>query len=396
MFLFALFLLLLYLAALSARLPWRPRIDLSYGTFLWGYPVQQTLASQFPDRPYPWHLGLSLAITLPLALASWRWVERPALDWGHRLVAKRPWPLRSVRQRILAVATILLCGLGWSLVGPWPDPAAVTPDAGHRILHGTNATSIHPPYTHSWPLRRHVNRVVVETAFDPEACAPGRTNGADLILDIIGPFGPSEVLRRRIDPVNNPNDSGVVTTVITLPPFAPGSRFALRTEPGADGNTAWDWLFLLGIRFEHTPESARLQFPGFNRIPEIASLSFSMRLPGDGGLMLHAPADIRFPLTGKEQHVRMRFGLLPSAYEGGGQSDGVTFHLDLVQRDKTVAEVAVFPLEPLRNAEHRGEQQVSCTLPATQRGQRLRLRIEAGPHRNNSWDQAYLRGFEVD
>ena len=56
------------------------KLDLSYGMYLWGWPIQQTLV----------HFGLReasvqaagryvLIIVLPIALASWLWIEKPAL-----------------------------------------------------------------------------------------------------------------------------------------------------------------------------------------------------------------------------------------------------------------------------------------------------------------------------
>lgn len=60
--------------------------DLSYGTYLWAFPVQQVLAAPgLGNLKQPeMHLAITLALVLPLAWASWRWVERPALKWKTR------------------------------------------------------------------------------------------------------------------------------------------------------------------------------------------------------------------------------------------------------------------------------------------------------------------------
>ena len=54
--------------------------DLSYGIYIYHYPLMQTLIfwQGFPILP-PIILLQTLALTLPLALASWSWIESPAL-----------------------------------------------------------------------------------------------------------------------------------------------------------------------------------------------------------------------------------------------------------------------------------------------------------------------------
>jgi peptidoglycan/LPS O-acetylase OafA/YrhL len=62
------------------------RGDLSYGTYLYAFFVSQLWVSAIgPGRP--WAIaGLTLVSTLPLAAASWHWVEAPALALKGRLV----------------------------------------------------------------------------------------------------------------------------------------------------------------------------------------------------------------------------------------------------------------------------------------------------------------------
>lgn len=66
----------------GAKLPVRlgARNDISYGVYIWGAPVQQCLALAGGTMFGPWiYAMLALAATTPLALASWFWVESPAL-----------------------------------------------------------------------------------------------------------------------------------------------------------------------------------------------------------------------------------------------------------------------------------------------------------------------------
>jgi peptidoglycan/LPS O-acetylase OafA/YrhL len=84
---------------LAARLPFREferRGDLSYGMYLYGFPVQQLLvtAGAAPLGPLPLAL-LSVAATAPFAAASWVLVERPMLQFKNaRLGGLLVWPRR--------------------------------------------------------------------------------------------------------------------------------------------------------------------------------------------------------------------------------------------------------------------------------------------------------------
>ena len=70
-----------------ARLP-RPRGDYSYGLYIYGFPVQQTIVTAWPEAtPYA-IFPLALAIVLPLAMASWHLVELPGQNAG-RAIARR-------------------------------------------------------------------------------------------------------------------------------------------------------------------------------------------------------------------------------------------------------------------------------------------------------------------
>lgn len=72
------------LLSLGIRLPLArvgARHDLSYGVYIYAFPVQQTLACVFAGTALPlWaFVVISTALALPLAGASWMLVERPAM-----------------------------------------------------------------------------------------------------------------------------------------------------------------------------------------------------------------------------------------------------------------------------------------------------------------------------
>lgn len=67
-----------------------PHQDISYGVYIYAFPIQQTMTQLSLDRGWPWLacLVLSLAATCALAWMSWHWVERPAMAASRRLLAK--------------------------------------------------------------------------------------------------------------------------------------------------------------------------------------------------------------------------------------------------------------------------------------------------------------------
>ncbi|SFI03086.1 Peptidoglycan/LPS O-acetylase OafA/YrhL, contains acyltransferase and SGNH-hydrolase domains [Bosea sp. OK403] len=76
------------LALAPALTAWRstPEADLSYGVYLYGWPVQQVFYALFPAAGALTLLAPSLLLTLLLAAASWYAVERPALGLKRRLL----------------------------------------------------------------------------------------------------------------------------------------------------------------------------------------------------------------------------------------------------------------------------------------------------------------------
>lgn len=86
------------------RIPWRGYNrfgDYSYGTYLWGWPVQQMIAHHWPQlAPIP-HALIALPIAILLGVLSWKLVEEPALSLLRRRPAlpaglRWPWPMRRV------------------------------------------------------------------------------------------------------------------------------------------------------------------------------------------------------------------------------------------------------------------------------------------------------------
>lgn len=87
---FALAYMLLYCAYALPVLPLdRTLGDLSYGVYIYAWPVQQTAELLYPDNnPYE-NAILSVVVTLILAKLSWVWVEKPSLNLKRKLLAGR-------------------------------------------------------------------------------------------------------------------------------------------------------------------------------------------------------------------------------------------------------------------------------------------------------------------
>ena len=74
------------LSAVLARPLFDPRHDLSYGIYLYGWPVQQALVQLHPGASAAALLAPALAVTIAIAALSWFAVERPALAQKRRLL----------------------------------------------------------------------------------------------------------------------------------------------------------------------------------------------------------------------------------------------------------------------------------------------------------------------
>jgi len=79
----------LALVPVMTRLVPEPRQDLSYGTYLYGWPVQQMLHDLFPTASPVSLLVPAILMTLLIAALSWSLVEKPALMLKARAVGRR-------------------------------------------------------------------------------------------------------------------------------------------------------------------------------------------------------------------------------------------------------------------------------------------------------------------
>ena len=79
----------LALSPAFTRFSYEPKADLSYGTYLYGWPIQQSLHALLPGAAAGFLLLPSLAATLLVAALSWYLVEKPALGLKARALGRR-------------------------------------------------------------------------------------------------------------------------------------------------------------------------------------------------------------------------------------------------------------------------------------------------------------------
>lgn len=64
-------------------------LDASYGTYLWGFPIQQTLAHFFPQLIGPWHWIPAIILSVTAGAISWTFIEKRAMKNRWLTTAKQ-------------------------------------------------------------------------------------------------------------------------------------------------------------------------------------------------------------------------------------------------------------------------------------------------------------------
>ena len=74
------------------------------------------------------------------------------------------------------------------------------------------------------------------------------------------------LFQRHLDPVKQPEDRVILSAHALLPQSSAGARLVIRTEPGAYGDQAWDWVYLDALRYVR---SWAREFPGFEKFESV-------------------------------------------------------------------------------------------------------------------------------
>ena len=85
----ALFFGLLYVFSRNPLAGLRPSVDISYGVYLWGWPIQQLLVHMYPDMGVQWHRFWAITLACGMGWASWHLIEKRFVwlgrKWGDRM-----------------------------------------------------------------------------------------------------------------------------------------------------------------------------------------------------------------------------------------------------------------------------------------------------------------------
>jgi hypothetical protein len=266
-----------------------------------------------------------------------------------------------------------------------------------RTVDSRRILMLLPPARMEWPLSDNTRQVSLIYGVEPTAYVKGHTNGVTLVVELREGQNLRQVFRRHLDPVNRQQHRGRQTALVTLPPFSPGARLVLRSEPGEHGDTAWDWLYVSRLSPREHRNLLPQQFPGFSRAPSAAYAPRSVLLEAgrERWMDVNPPASFTFKLDGGESRVRFDYGLLSSAYEGENRTDGATFRIEIRRGD---ASSVVFErhLNPLEVEADRGVHAANVALPPLKPGDELTVTLGAGPNGNDAWDWTVFRNLVIE
>lgn len=320
----------------------------------------------------------------------------------------------TIRQgRIWSAAWLLIVLVGlssWSrsvlieLIAPHPwlreynitPPTASSGPARTESARQRRVLMMDAPSQLDWALTGNEREFEFSYGYLPRAVAEGKSNGADVIVELVRDGAAVPLAQRHLDPLRTAADRGEQSMHLVLPPFPPGSRLILKFGPGDGGDNAWDWLYVADAWFTRAPHYLPSQFPAFNRAPDAIESSHTYPYQRDGLVSLlqaNAPARLMFTLTGAEKHVHVGFGFFAGAYTNGNATDGVRVSV-AVKSGPTTTVVGERFLNPTSVAADRGPQALDLALPAVTRNSQLIVTIDPGG--SSSWDWTYLSGLTLE
>ncbi|MBK8639197.1 MAG: acyltransferase [Chromatiaceae bacterium] len=97
LFYLALFMSIIQLSSHDILVRLKPTADISYGIYLWGWPVQQILVLFFVDYGIRFNQISAIFISVVMGFLSWYLIERRSIEYGSHLARKIPsrWPASS-------------------------------------------------------------------------------------------------------------------------------------------------------------------------------------------------------------------------------------------------------------------------------------------------------------
>jgi len=74
---------ILYAFSRPVMLRWRPQVDISYGVYLWSWPIQSLLAHQYPQMDVQFHRIAAIIIACCMGWLSWTFLEKHCIVYGR-------------------------------------------------------------------------------------------------------------------------------------------------------------------------------------------------------------------------------------------------------------------------------------------------------------------------
>jgi peptidoglycan/LPS O-acetylase OafA/YrhL len=90
LFYLALFISIIQLSSQNLLVRLKPTADISYGIYLWGWPVQQILVLFFVEYGIRFNQISAILISVMMGFISWYLIEKGSIDYGSHLARKIP------------------------------------------------------------------------------------------------------------------------------------------------------------------------------------------------------------------------------------------------------------------------------------------------------------------
>lgn len=299
----------------------------------------------------------------------------------------------------------------------------LTAEVGVRELNKEPVAFVHSPGAVTWKLEPDDQQVLFRYGVMPNGYLNGgKTDGVEFQVEVAYPDGTGSLLfKHMLRPCSVVADQGMHRARVFLPPHRPGAVLRIRTERGPHKNGAYDQAFLTRVLIQKGPtRDDRVQVLG-PAGPDPAATAVRPPLapdqynglgvvPADGNLpkqaiaaidgrpvfLIHATSEVVVVVPPEAHRLTCEIGLLPGAYTGEGNSDGVNFSFSLLGHEWSRKLLAERFLDPLNRAEDRGPQIIHLDLPAEAAGVPLAIMATPGPHANNNWDHSYVAGVTFD
>ena len=297
----------------------------------------------------------------------------------------------------------------------------VTAEVGVRELNKEPVSFVHAPGAMTWALAPDDQQVLFSYGIMPNGYLNGgNTDGVEFQVEVVGPDHEGLLLfRHLLRPCTGPADGGMHRARVFLPPYRAGARLRIRTDPGPHKNGAYDQAFLTRVQIRQgptvadkvtvlgpagpepsvgalRPPLAPAQYNGLGVVPADGNLPKQAiaAIAGRPVFLIHATSEVVVVVPPGAHELVCEIGLLPGAYEGDGNSDGVNYTVSLLGHEWSRKILAQRRIDPRQRPEDRGPQTLRVALPAEASGVPLAIMADPGPSGDTSWDHSYVAGVK--